>query len=148
MAALEDKLAGLSLVAESKEQATADNGASSEGAGAAAAAEAAAPEAPAAAAPAAPKLLYVDGLNYASTRFFVSPSHWDVAIAAENVTNFVAAAKASGFSLKVFLDAAIPSEEAQKKWIDRREREVRSEKRNVPHGMNLMTAELFKWVPG
>lgn len=49
------------------------------------------------------KLLYVDGLNYASENFFVSRSHWDVALAERNIARFVDAARRSGWTLKVFI---------------------------------------------
>ena len=90
--------------------------------------------------------LYMDGLNYASTKFFITPNHWRVEEAYSSVREFVQAARITGWRVTVFLDASIPSTEAQRKWFSRRETEVRKGVRNVPHGVNLLLAECFRSV--
>lgn len=60
------------------------------------------------------------------------------------VTEFVKACRDAGWTVTVFLDAAIPSDEAQGKWRSRREVEVRRCKRDVPHGLNVLLAESFR----
>jgi hypothetical protein len=66
-------------------------------------------------------LLYVDALNY-SKKFFTSPNFWNIRIPLRNIKDFYYAAKNSGFTLEVFIDAGMQSEEAEAKWKSRREK--------------------------
>lgn len=65
-------------------------------------------------------LLYVDGLNY-SKRFFTSMNFWNMRIPLRNIKEFYYAAKNSGITLEVFIDAGMQTEEAETKWKKRRE---------------------------
>lgn len=88
-------------------------------------------------------LLYVDGLNYAH-RFFEDRENWNLAAASASVAAFVRAAHASGWAVAVFIDAATPSAEAQAKWRERREQDVKYAERNVPYGLQELLAEMFR----
>lgn len=65
------------------------------------------------------KLLYMDGLNYGKNFFSVIGDHWRIPEAVDKVGKFVQAVKSSGYELKVFLDAAMKTGEAMKKWVKR-----------------------------
>jgi hypothetical protein len=65
----------------------------------------------------------VDILNY-SKRFFTTPNFWNVKFPLRNIKDFYYAAKNSGYVLEVFIDAGIQTEEANQKWMSRREQQV------------------------
>ncbi|CEO95341.1 PIN domain-containing protein [Plasmodiophora brassicae] len=95
-----------------------------------------------AAAAAAPARLYVDALNFGGQ--FVSRDHWKLSEITDNVGLFVGAAKRSSIELKVFIDETIRTGDALQKWQRRREREVRTGRRNVPHGMSELVGDAFR----
>jgi hypothetical protein len=89
-------------------------------------------------------LLFIDGLNY-TTSFFPIRKEWvSPNVALKKIKTFVTSLQRDGWTLEVFLDAAIQSEEAQQKWISRREQEVTKSKRLVPQGANVMLGEMFR----
>jgi hypothetical protein len=89
------------------------------------------------------KLLYVDGLNYSEQFGFVTRT-WSLKRPLERIAAFVKAATTSGYSLKVFIDAGIESEEAIAKWKARREEEVRGEYKDVPQGLSSLVGDIFR----
>ncbi|KAF9362897.1 hypothetical protein BGX34_005304, partial [Mortierella sp. NVP85] len=89
------------------------------------------------------RLLYVDIMNF-STSFFQINDHWSFRDASKKVEDFVRHAKNANFELKVFIDAFAETEEAIKKWKQRREIEVRDGVRRLPQGMNSLLGDLFK----
>lgn len=89
------------------------------------------------------KLLYIDGLNF-QEEFGLAMKVWNVAFANKKISEFVDAANASGYQLKVFIDAGIETEETLEKWMKRRECHVEQEKRGVPQGSQLILGALFK----
>jgi len=89
------------------------------------------------------RLLYVDILNY-SNRFFPEGYAWDLKRASDGVNEFVAAARKSGITLKVFIDAETSTEEADEKWRRRREDEVALLKRVMPQGLQTLLGDMFR----
>lgn len=89
------------------------------------------------------KLLYVDALNFSGDFGFVNRT-WSLKRPVAAITAFVTAAKASGYAMKVFIDAGIDSEEAIAKWTARREEEVRGEYKDVPHGLSTLMGDIFR----
>lgn len=89
------------------------------------------------------KLLYVDGLNFSNDFGFVTRT-WNLKKPVELISAFVQAAKKSGYTLKVFIDAGMESEEALKKWKTRREAEVRGEYKDVPQGLYILMGDMFR----
>jgi len=91
-----------------------------------------------------PKLLYMDALNYGSKIFGRNGDHWLIEKAVSKIRKLVKAATNSGWKLKVFIDAAIKTNETMKKWRGRREEEVRKECRAVAQGMNTLLGDAFR----
>ncbi len=63
-----------------------------------------------------------------------------------NIKDFYHAAKNSGFTLEVFIDAGFQSEEAEKKWKTRREKQVKDCEMVVPPYLSRMIGEMFQSV--
>ena len=93
-----------------------------------------------------PNLLYIDGLNYASEKFFINQENWALDEAAANVARFVRAAAHSQWRVVAFIDAALPSAETQGKWKQRRERDVLYSERHVPHALKELLSEMFRYA--
>jgi len=89
------------------------------------------------------KPLHVDILNY-STLFFDCKNHWNVSKAEKKIRKFVDRCRNTGYEPIVFIDGCNITEEAQNKWKQRREKEVKSGKRNVPQNLNLLFHNIFK----
>ncbi len=89
------------------------------------------------------KLLYVDALNFSNDFAFVNRT-WSLKKPVKAITEFVAAATAANYQLKIFIDAGIDSEEAIAKWKLRREEEVRGEYKDVPHGLSSLMGDIFR----
>lgn len=89
------------------------------------------------------KLLYVDGLNFSNDFGFVTKT-WTLNFPVVKIEKFVSAAKKSGWTLVVFIDAGIESAEALAKWRSRREEEVRREYRDVPQGLSVLMGDIFR----
>ena len=89
-------------------------------------------------------LIYVDAamiLDYAFPRELC----WSLKTAQDRVQFFVRAAEATGLTLKFFNDATRRGE-AEEKWFQRREKEVRNGIRNFPpHHSLLISAMLEEW---
>ena len=92
-----------------------------------------------------PKLLYIDGLNYA-TRIFPRGRKWSCKAAFGFVRGWVTAARASSCEPKVFLDDANLSYEAKAKWKRRIEKDIRRTDRNVPQGTGSLIGDMFRAV--
>ncbi|KAJ3328939.1 hypothetical protein HDU76_008991 [Blyttiomyces sp. JEL0837] len=93
-------------------------------------------------------LLYIDALNLdlcprgalksARTRIH-EQSHWFMVTGMmQKVSQFALAARNSGWVVNSFIDASIKSTEAQKKWTERREAEIKNGIRNVPQGLQTL----------
>lgn len=82
-------------------------------------------------------------MNFAKD-FGFTVQTWNLTHAQNRVRAFVDAAKNSGFTLTVFLDAGIQTDEAMEKWRSRREEEVRCEIRQVPQGQNVLLGDMFR----
>lgn len=72
----------------------------------------------------------------------VDPDQWLVQ-AKKCVATFVQAARKSNYEPIVFIDAAIQTEEAIRKWIQRREKEVKRGERNVLQGLSILLGDMF-----
>jgi hypothetical protein len=88
------------------------------------------------------KLLYMDILNY--TTRFIPLRDWSCTRALARMSNFVQAARTSGWHLRAFLDETASSDEANEKWRLRREKEVRSGERSVPQGANVLIGDMLR----
>jgi len=89
------------------------------------------------------KLLYVDGLNFGNEFGFIT-LFWNTQHPMKKITEFVNAATKSGYTLRVFIDAGIESEEALEKWKQRREDEVRKEIKDASQGMSILMGDMFR----
>jgi len=89
------------------------------------------------------KLLYVDALNYSNQFGFVMKC-WNLTFPTRRIKEFIEAAKVSGFTLKVFIDAGIESDEAIDKWKSRREKELLGEYKDVPQGLSTLVGDIFR----
>ncbi|TNV77606.1 hypothetical protein FGO68_gene2387 [Halteria grandinella] len=89
------------------------------------------------------KLLYMDGLNYADSFFQREGSFWKIEDARQLVAEFVEATRNSGWKLEVFIDAGIQSDEAQRKWKERREDDVRTGSLGMPVGLQFILSSLY-----
>ena len=85
--------------------------------------------------------LYVDVLNY-SHKFF-DTRNWNLVTASKNVKMFISAARKSGWTLKIFIDAVIESDESLRKWRSRREKEISNGVKNMPQGTSTLIGDLF-----
>ena len=91
-----------------------------------------------------PRLLYIDAANYSIPHFFGHIKQpWSLSRAEKNVKRFCEAATGSGWIVVAFLDQAIMTKEAQKKWRKRREKEVRAARRDVPAGALRIVGDLL-----
>ena len=90
-----------------------------------------------------PNLLYVDILNYCEV-FFNRKSIWDMKKSLRKIEKFVNSARRSGYSLKIFIESNIMSNEAINKWRTRRAREIRLGYKNVPHGLSTLLGDMFR----
>jgi len=88
-------------------------------------------------------LLYMDVANYL-TSFFPLKKNCDLNRANQVVRRFVEASRYSGWDLVIFIDATTQTEETKIKWRERREREVREGRRNVPQGDLHLIGDMFK----
>jgi hypothetical protein len=68
----------------------------------------------------------MDGLNYGREFFNIKGNFWTLSESRVLVREFVEAASNSGWKLEVFIDAGISSKEGEKKWLTRREADVRA----------------------
>lgn len=89
------------------------------------------------------KRLYVDGLNFSNDFGFVN-KRWNLDLPIREITKFVEAAVRSGYTIKIFIDAGIESDEAIAKWKSRREEEVKGEYRDVPQGLSILMGDIFR----
>jgi hypothetical protein len=89
------------------------------------------------------RLLYVDALNFLG-KFQMTRPQFNIHRSIRSVKAFVDSARKSGWSVHVFIDANIQTDEARNKWKKRRESEVRSGKRRVPQGCQTLLADMFK----
>eukprot|EP00667_Euglena_gracilis_P013979 EG_transcript_14456 len=89
-----------------------------------------------------PGWLYFDILNF-SGYFFPHGAPWNLQHAVRSAERLCDAAQASGFGLKVFIDAEVESDEAIARWRKRREDEVRKMKRDMPQGLLTLLGEVF-----
>jgi hypothetical protein len=87
--------------------------------------------------------LYMDVANYL-TSFFPLKKNCDLNRANQVVRRFVEASRYSGWDLVIFIDATTQTEETKIKWRERREREVREGRRNVPQGALHLIGDMFK----
>jgi hypothetical protein len=89
------------------------------------------------------KKLYIDGLNLFQAR---SPKRWNLQRAFHTIAKFMWKAGASGYDIMVFIDASTgdPNSETTKKWTTRRIRDVKSGKREVPQGSNILVGDMFR----
>ncbi len=85
----------------------------------------------------------MDVANYL-TSFFPMNKSWDLNRANQVVRRFVEASRCSGWDLVIFIDATTQTEETKMKWRERREREVREGRRNVPQGALHLIGDMFK----
>ena len=90
------------------------------------------------------KWLYMDALNFGHKFFEKKGNHWKVLEAVEKIKEFIITAWASGWKIRVFIDAATQSDEAIEKWQKRREAEVMNEIRDVSQGMNTLLGDAFQ----
>ena len=94
------------------------------------------------------RLLFVDAFNYANV-FFRSQNdslERSFIVGLERIRLFCHAAKESGFRVKVFLDLVQDSQEANKKWFDRRRRETLQGIMDVPQGLSTIMTDAFSQV--
>lgn len=89
------------------------------------------------------RLLYVDALNFMG-KFQMTRPQFNIHRSIRSVKAFVDSARNSGWSVHIFIDANIQTDEARNKWKKRREAEVRSGKRRVPQGCQTLLADMFK----
>jgi hypothetical protein len=92
----------------------------------------------------ASSLLYVDALNFADFFFDRVPRDWGLERPERLVRAFVRGASAAGLTLKAFIDMGIDTDEALGKWKKRREKEVRSGSKRVPHGMSVLLGDMLR----
>ena len=91
------------------------------------------------------KLLYIDAMNIMNVIFRATPlpNHWDFDFSFSQVKKLVNAAKASNIQIKLFFDCDNPSEEAIKKWVGRREKEVEEGYRTMPATSGFLLGNMF-----
>jgi len=87
--------------------------------------------------------LYIDALNI-STQLGFTKKAWSTSVPIREIERFVLACEASGWELKVFIDAGVESAEALAKWKSRREQEVKDAYRDVPHAMASLMGDIFR----
>lgn len=89
--------------------------------------------------------LYVDGLNF-SHKFGFTTKAFNLRKtgAKGKIREFVESLRRAGWSLTVFIDAGIESDEALDKWKSRREQEIEFCKREVPPCLSNLIGEMFK----
>jgi len=88
--------------------------------------------------------LYIDILNY-GTDFFPLNKPWSMSNALGRVTAFVASARKAGFvDIKCFIDDSTPSNEAERKWRTRREKEVSSGLKRIPQGLTILLGDMLQ----
>lgn len=89
------------------------------------------------------KRLYIDGLNLFQA---YSQKRWKLQNAFQAVRKFMRTAHDGGYEVLVFIDASTgdANSEASQKWIKRREKDVRKEKRDVPQGSNVLVGDMFR----
>ncbi|CAM9338501.1 unnamed protein product [Heterosigma akashiwo] len=95
--------------------------------------------------------LYVDVLNYSSRFLMVGnelTDHWHVVDEepVANVQRFLDAARASSYEITVFIDSIgrMNNAEERETWRERREKEVRDQRKGAVYGMGVLLGELFK----
>lgn len=87
--------------------------------------------------------LYVDILNYGQY-FFPMNRSWNISNAYNLVKEFIQAADQSNLKLKIFIDDAVPSDEATRKWKSRRAAEVIKGIKNMPQGLSILLGDMFR----
>jgi hypothetical protein len=87
--------------------------------------------------------LYVDALNF-SEEFGFTTKEWNIQHAVTCITTFVNATRQNKIEVVVFIDAGIGSKEGSDKWRSRQEVSVRTERRGVPQGTNVLVGEIFR----
>ena len=94
-----------------------------------------------------PEPIILDALNYLDRYFHRGASQKDpwaeLLRAQQRIAAFVQAVKASGHSLTIVVDAGTESADATKKWVKRRESELRRGCRSVVLGVDAFICEAF-----
>lgn len=90
-------------------------------------------------------LLYMDVMNYATSKFFpVKAPHAKLGQAFARVKRFVSAARRANIELTIFIVAVQDTAEAHKKWMSRREREMLKGIQNTPQGIRTLLVDAFE----
>jgi len=90
------------------------------------------------------KLLYLDLLNYGDDFIACTNIAWNIHQSLKLVQRFVTAAERSDIKIKAFIDDTFHSNEALKKWRSRREKEITTENRRIPHGFATLLGDMFR----
>jgi len=89
------------------------------------------------------KKLYIDALNF-NEAFGFTLKKWDIRYAKKLITAFVNATKQSSLTIEVFINAGIESDEDLAKWKQRREEEIKMERKVVPQGNSVILGDIFR----
>jgi len=89
------------------------------------------------------KLLYVDGMNFATSHFFVDTYDWSLDKVEQRVQQFAKASESDNIEMVVFFYSERLHENL-KEWTSRRKEEVANTFRNCPLSMSQILGELFE----